>query len=179
MRREDSGSTPVREGEGNSEDQSDGGVHLIVLIHGLYGNPSNLAVVKEELERASSLAAAESESQCSKRPSRVHTDRSSGSGSGSNRTDQCEIENDSDSDNDRATETEGEGGEREEDVDVDEVDTLLKPAPRYNGRKIMTSRILVLKSFEGSHTWDGIDINAQRAAKEVSLDWTAGERDRS
>ncbi|RZA16200.1 MAG: hypothetical protein EOP10_25030, partial [Proteobacteria bacterium] len=34
------------------------GVHLIVLIHGLYGNPDNLAVVKEELERAASGSSA-------------------------------------------------------------------------------------------------------------------------
>ena len=89
-----------------------GRVHLIVLIHGLYGNPNNLAVVKEELERA---------------------DRR-------NRGDE----------------------------DEDEVEDLLDLSPTTttieNGLEL---KILICKSFTGSHTWDGIDVNAHKAAGEV------------
>ena len=89
-----------------------GRVHLIVLFHGLYGNPDNLAVVKEELERA---------------------DRR-------NRGDE----------------------------DEDEVEDLLDLSPTTttieNGLEL---KILICKSFTGSHTWDGIDVNAHKAAGEV------------
>ena len=105
------------------------GVHLIVLIHGLYGNPDNLAVVKDELERASSH----------------------GTSSGYR--------------------------DREE----DEVEDLLDPSSsasssssssstrsRRNKRKDgLETKILVCKSFTGSHTWDGIDVNAHKAANEI------------
>ncbi len=63
-------------------------VHLIILIHGLYGTPSNLAVIRSELEEAGRHA---------------------------------EL-----------------------------------PIAAYT-----------TTSFTGSHTWDGIDVNAHRAAKEV------------
>lgn len=93
-------------------------VHLIVLIHGLYGNPGNLAVVKEELERAAASA------------------------------------------------TSAIGDSVEDGQDEDEVETqLLLPSSRSGS---VPARILVLKSFQGSHTWDGIDVNAHRAAREVS-----------
>jgi triacylglycerol esterase/lipase EstA (alpha/beta hydrolase family) len=109
-------------------DIAPGGIHLIVLIHGLYGNPSNLAVVKDELKRASSLA-------------KSSIDRSL-----------IYTKDDRDAD---------ENGE------VEEVDMLLGRSSRNTGRRIMFSRVLVLQSFEGSHTWDGVDINAQRASTEV------------
>lgn len=92
-----------------------GRVHLIVLIHGLYGNPNNLAVVKEELERA---------------------DRR-------NRGDE----------------------------DEDEVEDLLELSPTTttieNGLEL---KILICKSFTGSHTWDGIDVNAHKAAGELDAE---------
>jgi hypothetical protein len=106
-------------------------VHLIVLIHGLYGNPDNLAVVKEELERAARRE-----------------------------------------DSDRITNLGDEGTvEGEEDV----VELLLDSAsPRDSNRSRSTShdsnievKILVCKSFTGSHTWDGIDVNAHKAAEEI------------
>ena len=92
-----------------------GRVHLIVLIHGLYGNPNNLAVVKEELERA---------------------DR-----------------------------------RNREDEDEDEVEDLLDLSPTTttieNGLEL---KILICKSFTGSHTWDGIDVNAHKAAGELDAE---------
>lgn len=92
-----------------------GRVHLIVLFHGLYGNPDNLAVVKEELERA---------------------DR-----------------------------------RNREDEDEDEVEDLLDLSPTTttieNGLEL---KILICKSFTGSHTWDGIDVNAHKAAGELDAE---------
>lgn len=64
-------------------------VHLIILVHGLYGNPANLSVVQSELEIAAIDA----------KPSIV---------------------------------------------------------------------VYALASFTGSRTWDGVDVNAHRAAQEVS-----------
>ena len=139
--------------EGNKDqDQHEGvGVHLIVLIHGLYGNTSNLAVVKQELERATSLAS---------------TSRSRSSSSSSSSSSAYLISKD-----DRSPSTDSTHGredvEREGEEEEDEVDSLLESQNRYSGRTILPSTVLVLKSFEGSHTWDGIDINAQRAAQEV------------
>ena len=95
-----------------------GKVHLIVLIHGLYGNPNNLAVVKEELERAYSR----------------------------------------------------------ERKDEDEVEDLLDPTSSSSSsgsrsrRDDLELRVLVCKSFTGSHTWDGIDVNAHKAAGEVGFE---------
>jgi hypothetical protein len=87
-------------------------VHLIVLIHGLYGNPNNLAVVKEELERANSRD------------------------------------------------------------DEEEVEDLLDPTSSSSSksRSDLQLQVLVCKSFTGSHTWDGIDVNGHRAAGEVDLE---------
>ena len=102
------------------------GVHLIVLIHGLYGNPDNLAVVKDELERASR----------------------------------------------HETSSRYQSGEE------DEVEHLLDPSSAASSSSSTRSRrskrkdglepkILVCKSFTGSHTWDGIDVNAHKAANEI------------
>lgn len=99
-----------------------GRVHLIVLIHGLYGNPNNLAVVKEELERA---------------------DRR-------NRGDE----------------------------DEDEVEDLLDPSPTTTTREnSLELKILICKSFTGSHTWDGIDVNAHKAAGELDAEIERIERE--
>jgi hypothetical protein len=66
-------------------------VHLVILIHGLYGSPDNLAVVAEELRA-------------------------------------------------------------------------------YGGVKTDYEVVVYLtKSFTGSHTWDGADVNGHRAAEEVSF----------
>ena len=65
-------------------------VHLIILIHGLYGTPVNLAVVQSELKLAAE-----------------------------------------------------------------------------NSYRSLPAVSYVTQSFTGSHTWDGIDVNAHRAAKEV------------
>ena len=67
-------------------------VHLVILIHGLYGSPSNLKVVAEELAKAA---------------------------------------------------------EAKEEGEYEVV-------------------VHLTKSFSGSHTWDGVDVNAHRAADEVS-----------
>jgi triacylglycerol esterase/lipase EstA (alpha/beta hydrolase family) len=112
-------------------------VHLIVLVHGLYGNPDNLAVVKEELERAAKS-------------------RSKGKG-------------------------------REVDEEEDIVESLLDPpTTSFSSPSSSTSQItrdglelhiLVCKSFTGSHTWDGIDVNAHRAAKEIDTEIERLEKD--
>lgn len=94
-----------------------GRVHLIVLIHGLYGNPTNLAVVKEELERAYSR----------------------------DRKDEEEVENLLDS-------------------------TSSSCSKSKYGRDDLELRVLVCKSFTGSHTWDGIDVNTHKAAGEVDAE---------
>jgi len=98
------------------------GVHLIVLIHGLYGNPDNLKVVKEELERASRHE-----------PSSKYRYR-----------------------------------------EEDEVEALLDSSSSASSSSSTRSRrsrlevkILVCESFTGSHTWDGIDVNAHKAAGEI------------
>lgn len=101
------------------------GVHLVVLIHGLYGNPDNLKVVKEELERAS----------------------------GHGRSF---------------------GASEYQDGEEDEVEDLLDPSSSASSSSSARSKrdglevkILVCKSFTGSHTWDGIDVNAHKAAGEI------------
>ena len=101
------------------------GVHLVVLIHGLYGNPDNLKVVKEELERSSG--------------------------------------HDTDSDVSRC-----------QDGEEDEVEALLEssssaslPSSTRSRRSKLEIKILVCKSFTGSHTWDGIDVNAHKASGEI------------
>jgi len=82
-------------------------VHLVLLIHGLYGSPANLAVVREEVIRAAR--------------------------SGSNSTQS------------------GLSGDHEYESGADESDVV----------------VLVATSFTGSHTWDGIDVNAHRASVEI------------
>jgi len=104
-------------------------VHLIVLIHGLYGNPDNLKVVKEELERSSGHGTSSDVSRC-------------------------------------------------QDGEEEEVEALLDPSSpassssstrsrRSKNRNELEVKILVCKSFTGSHTWDGIDVNAHKAAGEI------------
>lgn len=82
-------------------------VHLVLLIHGLYGSPANLAVVREEVIRAAR--------------------------SGLNSTQS------------------GLSGDHEDGSGTDESDVV----------------VLVATSFTGSHTWDGIDVNAHRASVEI------------
>ena len=82
-------------------------MHLILLIHGLYGSPANLAVVKEEVIRAAR--------------------------SGSRSTNS------------------GPSGDDEDGHGPDQSDVV----------------VLVATSFKGSHTWDGIDVNAHRASIEI------------
>jgi hypothetical protein len=100
------------------------GVHLIVLIHGLYGNPDNLKVVKEELERASGHGRSSDVSKYQ---------------------------------------------EREEDEVEDLLDSssLASSSSTRSRRSRLEVKILVCKSFTGSHTWDGIDVNAHKAAGEI------------
>ena len=99
------------------------------MIHGLYGNPDNLKVVKEELEQAS------------------------GHGTSSDVS-------------------------RFRDGEEDEVEDLLDPSSsassssstrsrRSKNRNGLEVNILVCKSFTGSHTWDGVDVNAHKAAGEI------------
>lgn len=102
------------------------GVHLIVLIHGLYGNPDNLAVVKEELERAATYDTRSNYQAVEEDEVEDLLDPSSSSSSSTRSS-------------------------RNKDKDKDGLEL----------------KILVCKSFTGSHTWDGIDINAHRAAGEI------------
>jgi len=103
-------------------------VHLIVLIHGLYGNPDNLAVVKDELERASRHGA-----------SSKYQDREE---------DEVEdlLDHSSSASSSSSSSTRSRRNKR-----MDRLET----------------KILVCKSFTGSHTWDGIDVNAHKAANEI------------
>ena len=93
-------------------------IHLILLIHGLYGSPKNLSVTAEELHKAA---------------------LSNGSNASSN----------------LSTSTSASTSIADEDnIDegIDEKDEVV---------------VHIAKSFTGSHTWDGVDVNAERAAKEL------------
>ena len=68
-------------------------VHLVILIHGLYGSPANLTVVAEEVAKAA--------------------------------------------------------------------------ATSHNGGNDFETVVHICRSFTGSHTWDGIDVNAKRASHEI------------
>ncbi len=81
-------------------------VHLVLLIHGLYGTPSNLAVVQGEVHKAASALAL--------------PDTTSSEGNRSS-----------------------------------------------NSLQTVT---YVTTSFVGSRTWDGIDVNASRAAEELDTE---------
>ncbi|KAJ9121976.1 hypothetical protein QFC24_004559 [Naganishia onofrii] len=94
---------------GSSAQRKD--VHLMVLIHGLWGNPKHLEVAREELEFA----------------------------------------------NERALEQEIEGAERH----------------------IPELRILVAQGNEGTYTYDGIDVCANRVAKEIDKEVARIEKDGS
>jgi hypothetical protein len=125
------------------------GIHLIVLIHGLYGNPDNLAVVKEEIERAGSSASTCPSPSVSDLKSASSSDRK-GKGKG------------------RA---EAPKASKEEEDDYDVVEDILDLGDTKPGSKStrlgLEVRVLVCKSFTGSHTWDGIDVNAHRASREI------------
>ncbi|KAL7419947.1 hypothetical protein Q5752_005866 [Cryptotrichosporon argae] len=82
------------------------GVHLVFLLHGLFGSPANLGALVSALER-------------------THT----------------------------AAESRGEGG-------VDDSD-------EGTGNAGLELRVLLAKSYVGGRTWDGIDVNAWRAADEL------------
>jgi len=137
------------------------GVHLIVLIHGLYGNPDNLAVVKEELERAAS-GSSSSISSLSKGASTVDR-KGKGKAREAENEEEYELVEDLLDLDEFPLENDDEGQARDGDESG-------------NGLEV---RILVCKSFTGSHTWDGIDINAHRASKEIDkVVFKLGEEDR-
>lgn len=94
-------------------------VHLILLIHGLYGSPKNLSVTAEELHNAALPSSSSS----------THVAPSSSS-------------------YDHDHQSAGEQGDPERDEVV----------------------VHIAKSFTGSHTWDGIDVNAERAARELDTE---------
>jgi hypothetical protein len=125
------------------------GIHLIVLIHGLYGNPDNLAVVKEEIERAGSSASTSTSPSITGFKSPSSSDRK---GKGKGRTKALEA----------CIEEEGE---------CDIVEDILDRGDTEPGSKStrpgLDVRVFVCKSFTGSHTWDGIDVNAHRASREI------------
>jgi hypothetical protein len=121
------------------------GIHLIVLIHGLYGNPDNLAVVKEEIERAESSASTSTSPSISGSTGPSSSDRK-GKGKGRIQAFEPSIE---------------------EEDDYDVVEDLLEFNDTESTRVGLEVRVLVCKSFTGSHTWDGIDVNAHRASREI------------
>ncbi|ORX36237.1 putative serine esterase-domain-containing protein [Kockovaella imperatae] len=96
------------------------GIHLVVIIHGLYGSPANLRTIDEEVRRAAEEA----------------TDISSS----------CQNQSSEEPD----------------------------PARSKQGLRTVT---LLLKSFTGSHTWDGIDVNAHKAKDEIMHEISALEGD--
>ena len=106
------------------------GVHLVVLIHGLYGSPANLAVVNEEVHRAASTSSISQAEQAG--PSSPY-----------------------------------DGGYAESETEVDQL--LSEPGPLDSSSLVPGPEVvtLLVNSFTGSHTWDGIDINAHRARREL------------
>jgi hypothetical protein len=144
------------------------GVHLIVLIHGLYGNPDNLAVVKEELERAASGSSASAPSSSSSTGASTVDRKGKGKAKGTEEEEYDLVDVEDILDLDEPTlENDNNHQARDGDGDGDE---------SGNGLEV---RILVCKSFTGSHTWDGIDINAHRASKEIDeVVSKLGEEDR-
>ena len=112
------------------------GVHLVLLIHGLYGSPQNLDVVKEE------LLAADLGSDCldpTGSPSRNTEDDS-------HRVEEDEAE---------VLSELGLGGSHK---GTSQGSTRLEVVP------------LVATSFTWARTWDGVDVNAHRAAEEVDAE---------
>lgn len=138
------------------------GIHLIVLIHGLYGNPDNLAVVKEELERAGSSSASSSSSS------------SSATVKSSDRKGKAKEATAA------SSEDEDEYDLIEDVLDLDEAgsagsprDLVVEPgSPDSGSRNRLELKVFVCRSFTGSHTWDGIDVNAHRASKEIDQEIT-------
>ena len=97
-------------------------VHLILLVHGLYGSPANLKTILEEVHRAAA------------------------------NLDEHDLP---------SQDKDGEYDETASEISVDE---------QINGPRGSTDLKVVTYascSFTGSHTWDGTDVNAHRAAKEV------------
>ena len=111
-------------------------VHLVILIHGLYGSPTNLAVVHEEL-----LEAGESKVSLSESQSQVDID------SGSEFEVETHLNND-----EQSGRPGGPGG---------------RGQSRGHGLEVVG---YLVNSFTGSMTWDGIDVNAYRASKEVDAE---------
>jgi len=95
-------------------------VHLILLIHGLYGSPKNLSTTAEELHKAALAGSGRYESSSTSLQAKTEA------------------------------EPELEGSDRQ--LEQDEV------------------VVHIAKSFTGSHTWDGIDVNAEKAAKELDVE---------
>ena len=116
-------------------------VHLIILIHGLYGSPANVAVIGEEVHKA----AAPSSSPLVSAP--LEPSSSAPNGAASFSTPRL-----------RKWNAKGKGKERDYGVaSGGEEDNL-------SDLEVVT---YALKSFTGSKSWDGIDVNGHRAAKEL------------
>jgi hypothetical protein len=132
--------------------------HLVLLIHGLYGNPGNLGVLKDELEAAHRQSRGE--------------DRHRRKGKG--KEEELELEEHQNEDDPLL------GGTSATSSIVSASSSRLSNTGAAVDLGDLSSgamggdsdavglKVLVAKSFCGSHTWDGIDVNAQRAAKEVS-----------
>jgi hypothetical protein len=94
-----------------AEEETRPDVHLVLLLHGLYGSPSNLWCLEEEIR-----------APCQSRKP--------------------------------------EGG--------DEDGASAVPATPSSDDGHLETVVLNARSYIGAQTWDGIDVNAQRVAKEVS-----------
>jgi hypothetical protein len=112
------------------------GVHLVLLIHGLYGSPQNLDVVKEE------LLAADLGPDCFD-PLDIAF-KSTEDDSHRDREDEAEVLSEL-----------GLGGSHK---------GTLQGSPRL---EVVP---LVATGFTWSRTWDGVDVNAHRAAEEVDAE---------
>lgn len=110
-------------------------VHLVVLIHGLYGSPENLHTVREEL-----LAVVD----------RDEAQRDEG---------EVEALLDGEVVTGAAARTRSKGKGRARSA---------TPAEHEQRRERMKLEVLLCQSFQGSKTWDGVDVNAHRASQEVS-----------
>lgn len=136
-------------------------VHLVILIHGLFGSSANVATVAEELyhiHRGSSSRASASPGDLSTTDSikdgkedaegGVLEEETENGGMRYREDQETPIEADTGSGEAGGTASLGSDGE---------------------GRREEELVVYSCNSFGFGHTWDGIDINAQRAAKEVSV----------
>lgn len=159
-----------------------GGIHLIVLVHGLFGSQANLQSAKEEIVKA-----AEEQEQ---REMTTRRDDGRSSKSGGDKEEGTRViggnglvQDESSDGNRGATNTLGNGKPLSagssststttttdtEPTQAADANTQPAPASSSLSSPLLTTRVLVPTSFPGSMTYDGLEVLAGRVAGEVSL----------